>query len=306
MRLGRTRRGKEDATGAKLDLDRSDLSHVAEVLAWPVSAITSIRADVLDRYNGKPLASPQLSRLREFGLMKHDENWTTLGEAIAFLLIHEYWQEGDELQQHLAQHARELSGAVLDVGCSTGWTLRQAREASYRIGVDIDEQALALGYRLAEVEAQEIEFRRASAHCLPFEDASFDCVICRNAITYTHQERTLHEIARVIKPGGIFLLRFENFRYDISLLRLHASLKAFCCRMRDLIFGITHAVSGWQLRGRFAPGRTFGSLRQIHRYLRASGMDLLQIEDSLKCPRFGGRSTQTFVLAAKPAAAGLA
>ncbi len=48
------------------------------------------------------------------------------------------------------------------------------------------------------------------AEDLPLEDASFDLAVCIHGLTLTwNPEMALHEIARVLKPGGRFLLAIE-------------------------------------------------------------------------------------------------
>lgn len=47
----------------------------------------------------------------------------------------------------------------------------------------------------------------ARAEEMPFPDASFDCVVCRNVIDHTQDPASIiREIQRVLKPGGHFLL----------------------------------------------------------------------------------------------------
>ena len=238
--------------------------------------------------------------------MRDDGSWTELGLSVSDLLLHESWQQGDEFADMLRDHfdvlaGAVLAGAVLDVGCSTGRTLRKIRHAKRRVGVDIDEEALALGYRLAEVEAEDVEFRCASAHQLPFDDLSFDCVICRNALTYTYQRRAMQEMLRVLRPGGLLFLRYENFRYDLQRLLSPARAKVRCCRLRDFAVGIVCAVLGWQPQPgtHLAPGRVFGSTLRIRWRLRAGGCSVLDTADSRECPRLLGRANQTSLLARK-------
>lgn len=286
---------------SQLKLASLDRASIQAMLAWPQRHVEQIRQDVLARC-GRTSPEPDGSAgLIASGLMRPEGDWTELGQSVLDLLLHESWQEGDEVQGLLHDHFDLLRGTVLDVGCSTGWTLRQIRHAKRRVGVDLDEEALALGYRLAEMEGEAVEFRYASAHSLPFDDCTFDCVICRNTLTYTHQQQALREMIRVLKRSGMLFLRYENFRYDIRQLLGFPSAKGWCCRLRDFACGIAHAVTGWQQEPNtyLSPGRIFGSTLWIRRQLRPQGCYVLQVVDSHECPRLLGRATQTSLLACK-------
>jgi ubiquinone/menaquinone biosynthesis C-methylase UbiE len=64
--------------------------------------------------------------------------------------------------------------------------------------VDVDAEALALGRTLTD----RIQFIRAPAEAIPLPSASFDLVISRVALPYTDVPRAVHEIARLLRPGG--------------------------------------------------------------------------------------------------------
>ncbi len=51
-----------------------------------------------------------------------------------------------------------------------------------------------------------IEWKAADAQQLPFEDESFDAVVCQfGAMFFPDQPKAYSEIRRVLKPGGVFL-----------------------------------------------------------------------------------------------------
>jgi ubiquinone/menaquinone biosynthesis C-methylase UbiE len=106
---------------------------------------------------------------------------------------------------------------VLDVGCGSGLLLNGVamRVSSGRaIGIDLWSPhggggTLGLLRRNARLErvADRIEFRQADARKLPFESQAFDIVLSSGAIhhisrTHADFELAMHEIIRVLKPGG--------------------------------------------------------------------------------------------------------
>lgn len=103
---------------------------------------------------------------------------------------------------------------VLDVGCGEGrHTLSAWLEASVdAVGIDLSEADLATAEsRRREFVEQapagsRARFLRASALDMPFDDASFDVVICSEVLEHIHDYRgVLREIERVLRPGGRFV-----------------------------------------------------------------------------------------------------
>jgi len=96
---------------------------------------------------------------------------------------------------------------VLDVGCGTGKTsCFLAKKYGCRVvGVDTSEKMLDWSKERAKEEGVDsrVEFRVADAQNLPFEDNSFDAVICESVNAFIkNKQRALSEYVRVTKPGG--------------------------------------------------------------------------------------------------------
>jgi ubiquinone/menaquinone biosynthesis C-methylase UbiE len=123
----------------------------------------------------------------------------------------------------LAQMRRRLladaSGRVLEIGGGTGANL-----ALYGPGVEtltVTEPEPAMVKRLqrhAEQRAPHATVLRAPAEDLPFEDDSFDDVVSTLVLCgVSDQQRTLRQLARVLRPGGR-LLFLEHVRSDDAKL----------------------------------------------------------------------------------------
>jgi ubiquinone/menaquinone biosynthesis C-methylase UbiE len=96
---------------------------------------------------------------------------------------------------------------VLDVGCGVGATPAYlAREYGCRVvGVDITPKMIERSRERAKREGVEdaVELRVADARVLPFEDDTFDAVICESVVVFLEdKQRAVDEFARVVKPGG--------------------------------------------------------------------------------------------------------
>ena len=102
--------------------------------------------------------------------------------------------------------ARHLAGCtrILDVGCGEGQVARRLFAAGGAV-VGVDPVAAQLA--VARERAGGPRYVRAGADALPWRDASFDGVVICLALEHVHDfERALLEAARVLEPGGTFLL----------------------------------------------------------------------------------------------------
>lgn len=100
-------------------------------------------------------------------------------------------------------------GTVLETACGTGVVTRQLRQtlpASARlVATDLSPPMLEVAQQQLK-DLPGIEFRQADATALPFEDASFDAVVCQfGAMFFPDKGQGYREAARVLKPGGSFL-----------------------------------------------------------------------------------------------------
>jgi ubiquinone/menaquinone biosynthesis C-methylase UbiE len=98
---------------------------------------------------------------------------------------------------------------VLDVATGTAHTaLAFAPHVAHVIATDITPEMMAQGERLrAEAGITNLEFKIADVHELPFEDGAFEIVTCRRAAHHFLDIATaLHDMARVLKPGGRLII----------------------------------------------------------------------------------------------------
>lgn len=91
-------------------------------------------------------------------------------------------------------------GDALDAACGTGRHSRRLVELGHRLtGVDLTPEMLAV----AEKSVPAADFRVADLLALPFEDASFDLVVCGLALAHLPDlDAAIAELARVLRPGG--------------------------------------------------------------------------------------------------------
>jgi ubiquinone/menaquinone biosynthesis C-methylase UbiE len=98
---------------------------------------------------------------------------------------------------------------VLDVGCGTGYALRQLAQrlpaAVQLTGIDAAPQMIQVAGQLARDE--RLRFGQGTAERLPFGDAEFDLVITTTSFDHWADQRAgIRECARVLAPGGCLAL----------------------------------------------------------------------------------------------------
>jgi SAM-dependent methyltransferase len=97
-----------------------------------------------------------------------------------------------------------LAEPVLDLGCGDGRFFRRTWGAlADVVGVDADEGVVDGARRVGLYR----EVHHAPAHLLPFADRAFASVFANCAVEHMdHLDAVLAEVARVLQPGGTFLL----------------------------------------------------------------------------------------------------
>jgi 2-polyprenyl-6-hydroxyphenyl methylase/3-demethylubiquinone-9 3-methyltransferase len=95
---------------------------------------------------------------------------------------------------------------VLDVGCGGGLLSEEfARLGCHVTGIDPSEPSLHTARVHAQQAGLNIAYQIGVGECLPFASASFDIVVCCDTLEHVDTvEQVIREIARVLKPGGIF------------------------------------------------------------------------------------------------------
>ena len=102
--------------------------------------------------------------------------------------------------------SRFKPASVLDIGCGSGRLLRKVHDSwpeAHLSGVDPAQGMLSVARQLTP----EAHFSMGSAEALPLENASVDLAL--STISFHHwqdQAAGLREVARVLQPGGCFLL----------------------------------------------------------------------------------------------------
>jgi SAM-dependent methyltransferase len=99
---------------------------------------------------------------------------------------------------------------ILDAGCGTGGMLDALRQKGAAFGIDYSTEAI----RFARRRAGSSPLVRGDVSRLPFASSSFDLVTSFDVLYHRNvpdDARALAELSRVLKPGGILLMRVPAY-----------------------------------------------------------------------------------------------
>lgn len=122
---------------------------------------------------------------------------------------------------------------VLDIGCGGGSTLSHmaAHVTEGRlVGIDYAETSVEASrvFNARYIAAGRMEVLCGSVEALPFPDAHFDKVVTVESFYFwPSPAESLKEVARVVKPGGTFLLLAEIYERPDLTDRIRAQIAAY-------------------------------------------------------------------------------
>lgn len=98
---------------------------------------------------------------------------------------------------------------LLDAGCGTGNNLVHLSAGGRAVGIDLSAEAVAF------CRTRGVRVARGDVLALPFQDECFDVVTSFDVLYHrwvTDDAVALRELARVLRPGGVLLLRVPALR----------------------------------------------------------------------------------------------
>ena len=126
---------------------------------------------------------------------------------------------GHAFRAEAARYASRLAGgaSVLEIAPGPGYlAIELARHGNFRItGIDYSHTFVDICRANAKAAGVAAEFRQGDAAHLPFEDGSFDFIVCRAAFkNFGDPVGALREMHRVLRPGGAAVI--VDMRRDAS------------------------------------------------------------------------------------------
>lgn len=142
---------------------------------------------------------------------------------------HHWWYLGmeritrDLLERALPEPREARSRRILDAGCGTGAVMKYLTRYGEVTGFDFSPEALKFSRRRGHTRLAQ-----ASVLQIPMSDATFDMVVSFDVICEigVDDRQALREFARVLRPGGVVLLRLPAFawmrgQHDVAVHLAH-------------------------------------------------------------------------------------
>ena len=176
---------------------------------------------------------------------------------------------------------------ILDAGCGSGRNLVYLLREGYEVyAADADAREVESVRRMAQTLAPSLppsNFRVEPVEHMSFDNACADVVICNTVLHFArddaHFESMLHELFRILKPGGLFFCRLgssigmesqiehiqgrrykspdgsERYLVDEALLgSLTARLGELADPLRTTVVHNLRAMTTWVIRKSAQPG----------------------------------------------------
>jgi ubiquinone/menaquinone biosynthesis C-methylase UbiE len=110
-------------------------------------------------------------------------------------------------RSHRLWACSRASGETLEVAVGTALNLPYYPDDVRLTGLDLSSEMLAIARKRAAEVGRDIDLREGDAHALPFDDDSFDTVVCTYSLcNIPDPQRAVNEMKRVLKSGGKLIL----------------------------------------------------------------------------------------------------
>lgn len=152
--------------------------------------------------------------------------------------------EGESLSRLLEMVAPRADWQAIDIATGPGHTaLAFAPKVKHMIASDVTLEMLQVARNLAEKRGiTNVSFAEVPAEKLPYPDGTFDLVVCRTAPHHFADVRAfVVEVARVLRPGGVFGLVDNISPDDPQAAVLHNAFE----KLRDPSHGRCLSVREW-------------------------------------------------------------
>ncbi|GAA0770346.1 3-demethylubiquinone-9 3-O-methyltransferase [Roseibium denhamense] len=122
------------------------------------------------------------------------------------------------------RHIEWTGKKVLDLGCAGGFISEVLTERGALVsGIDPARKAIEAARQRALGLGQDIRYSVGVGEMLPYDDDSFDAVVCVDVLEHVSDlPKVISEIRRVLKPGGLFLYDTinRNWLAKLATIRL--------------------------------------------------------------------------------------
>jgi ubiquinone/menaquinone biosynthesis C-methylase UbiE len=177
---------------------------------------------------------------------------------------------------------------ILETAAGTGIVTRAVREAlpeSTIVATDINPAVV--GFAEDRVRSELVSFQQADAQNLPFEDASFDLVLCLFGVMFFPDKvRANAEARRALRPGGRYVL----VTFD------HLELNPIPKAAGEAVASLFPDDPRYMERGPFS----YTDAVQVEQDLRAAGFEAIELETIELSSRVNARDAAHGIVLGSP------
>lgn len=102
---------------------------------------------------------------------------------------------------------------LIDVGCAQGKNTNEFYKNKINAeGIDIDSDFI----KEAKKRFPNIKFKIGDIEKLPYNNHTFDIIFCINTLFYTNINKSIKELERVVKKGGIEIITLDSEIKDLD------------------------------------------------------------------------------------------
>jgi SAM-dependent methyltransferase len=132
-------------------------------------------------------------------------------------LVNHIDDQADATIQSLYGRLLKPGSRVLDLMSSWNSHLPGSLELGQLTGLGLNREELVKNPRLTDCVVHDLNRHPV----LPFADQEFEAVICTISVEYLiHPQEIFQEVARVLKPGGLFIHTFSNRWFPPKVIRV--------------------------------------------------------------------------------------
>ncbi len=133
---------------------------------------------------------------------------------------------------------------TLDVGCGSGEIIAELADLGCKvIGIEVDQALIAFCL------ARGLAVREGKAESLPFDDDTFDRIVCGVVVPYTEEEKAVSEWARTLKPGGQVYATYHGVGYGLNYMLRGSTRKFHAYGACMLVNTVYYWTTGRRLSG---------------------------------------------------------
>lgn len=145
---------------------------------------------------------------------------------IIFPRVVDFVMSNDEMREARTAVLADVTGDVFEIGFGTGLNLRHYPPSIAKITTaDVNPAMGRRAQRRIEKSGIEVDCRTLDAESLPFDDASFDSVVCTWTLCSIKEPmKALGELRRILRPRGKFFFVEHGLADDPKIQRIQNRL----------------------------------------------------------------------------------